>query len=54
MNAEMLAKQCMEADLKGEIVTAVRNAVRLAVEKASENDVIFIGGSTYVVAELCE
>lgn len=51
MAAETLAKQCMSAGLHGEIVAAVDEAVKKAVDKASVNDMIFIGGSTYVVAE---
>jgi dihydrofolate synthase/folylpolyglutamate synthase len=56
MNAGTLAQQCITAGLKGEIVAAVGEAVHKALEKASANDVIFIGGSTYVVAEIknCE
>jgi dihydrofolate synthase/folylpolyglutamate synthase len=52
MDAVTLARQCTTAGLKGEIVAVVGDAVRIAIEKASVNDVIFIGGSTYVVAEL--
>ncbi|MDR0384759.1 MAG: bifunctional folylpolyglutamate synthase/dihydrofolate synthase [Prevotellaceae bacterium] len=52
MNAETLARKCIAANLKGEVVTAVVEAVRKAVRKASADDLIFIGGSTYVVAEL--
>ncbi|MDR1169624.1 MAG: bifunctional folylpolyglutamate synthase/dihydrofolate synthase [Prevotellaceae bacterium] len=51
MDAETLARRCMAANLKGEIVATVAEAIRKAVEKASANDLIFIGGSTYVVAE---
>jgi dihydrofolate synthase/folylpolyglutamate synthase len=51
MNAGTLAEKCMTAGLKGETVATVGEAVRKALEKASANDVIFIGGSTYVVAE---
>jgi dihydrofolate synthase/folylpolyglutamate synthase len=51
MNAETLAQQCITAGLNGEVTAAVGEAVRKALGKASVNDVIFIGGSTYVVAE---
>ncbi|MDR2383752.1 MAG: bifunctional folylpolyglutamate synthase/dihydrofolate synthase [Prevotellaceae bacterium] len=54
MDAEMLAKQCLSAGLHGEVVATVSEAVQKATEKASANDVIFIGGSTYVVAEIVE
>ena len=32
----------------------VEQAVRLALSKASADDVVFIGGSSYVVAEVLE
>lgn len=51
MNFETLAKKCMTAGLQGEPVATVSEAIQKALEKASANDVIFIGGSTYVVAE---
>ncbi len=37
--------------LKGKIYSSVQNALTVAQEQALENDVIFIGGSTFVVAE---
>ena len=37
--------------LEGEVVTTVADAIVKAKELATENDMIFIGGSTYVVAE---
>jgi dihydrofolate synthase/folylpolyglutamate synthase len=52
MNAEALAEKCATAGLNGEIVATVNVAVQKAVNKASANDVVFIGGSTYVVAEM--
>jgi dihydrofolate synthase/folylpolyglutamate synthase len=52
MAAETLAQKCMAANLKGEVADTVAEAVRRAIEKASVNDLIFIGGSTYVVAEI--
>jgi dihydrofolate synthase/folylpolyglutamate synthase len=52
MDAGTLARRCTTAGLKGEIVAVVGEAVQKAIEKASANDVIFIGGSTYVVAEI--
>jgi dihydrofolate synthase/folylpolyglutamate synthase len=51
MDAEILAERCMKAGLNGEIVATVDEAVQKALGKASANDLIFIGGSTYVVAE---
>jgi dihydrofolate synthase/folylpolyglutamate synthase len=51
MNAVTLAKKCRAAGLRGEIVATVGEAVQKAIAKASANDIVFIGGSTYVVAE---
>lgn len=38
--------------LKGEAFTSVKKALNAAKKVATENDVIFIGGSTFVVAEI--
>jgi dihydrofolate synthase/folylpolyglutamate synthase len=51
MNAETLAHRCMTAGLKGQTAATVNEAVENALERAAANDVIFIGGSTYIVAE---
>jgi dihydrofolate synthase/folylpolyglutamate synthase len=52
MDAAVLAERCTKAGLKGETVATVDEAVRKALGRASANDLIFIGGSTYVVSEL--
>jgi dihydrofolate synthase/folylpolyglutamate synthase len=54
MDAKILAEKCTKAGLNGEITLTVDEAVRKAIEKATANDLIFIGGSTYVVAEVKE
>lgn len=51
MDVCTLARRCMAAELSGEIVVPVNEAVRRAIDKASAYDAVFIGGSTYVVAE---
>lgn len=51
MNAGTLAEKCRAAGLSGEIVETVDEALRKAAGKASPNDLIFIGGSSYIVAE---
>jgi dihydrofolate synthase/folylpolyglutamate synthase len=51
MKAELLAEKCRQSGLCGEIVDTVADAVQKAIAKAGENDVVFIGGSTYVVGE---
>ncbi len=50
--AETLAGMAAGYGLVGETVTTPRNALSKARELASAKDMIFVGGSTYVVAEV--
>jgi dihydrofolate synthase/folylpolyglutamate synthase len=52
LSASDLYEQAHRHYLIGEVVTDVNDAIRLAKERASDDDMIFIGGSTYVVAEI--
>lgn len=52
MDAEELAQKAFEAGLEGEIVKDVNSAIEKAKGLASKQDLIFIGGSTFVVAEI--
>ncbi len=52
MDAEELAKKAFEVGLKGEIIRDVNLAIEKAENLASKEDLIFIGGSTFVVAEI--
>ena len=52
--AEELAQAAIEVGLQGEVVRGVREAVARARELATEDDAIFIGGSTFTVAEVLE
>lgn len=52
MDANKLAQKCMQAGLNGEVITGVKNALLAAKKQANNNDVIFVGGSTFVVAEV--
>lgn len=52
MDAERLAEQCRAAGLSGEVEKNVQKAYQRAKELSSNNDLIFIGGSTFVVAEV--
>jgi dihydrofolate synthase/folylpolyglutamate synthase len=54
MDAEVLAKLANDAGLKGKDHGNVKNAVNNALQNASANDMVFIGGSTFVVAEALE
>lgn len=52
MDAGSLQEQATLHGLKGEVVPDVNEALRRALVRAKKSDLIFIGGSTYVVAEL--
>lgn len=54
LEAEILANKAEVHGLKGIIIKDVNEAILWAKEKASKNDLIFIGGSTFVVAEIKE
>ncbi len=51
MDAAELRKQAGEAGLKGEVYPSVKQALKAAQEKANLNDLVFVGGSTFIVAE---
>lgn len=52
MDAEKLAEKAFEVGLRGAVYHSVRDAYRSAYNNAAFNDLIFIGGSTFVVAEV--
>lgn len=52
MSAEELAEQAATAGLQGEIQPSVAEAMARAKELATEEDMIFVGGSNFVVAEV--
>jgi dihydrofolate synthase/folylpolyglutamate synthase len=54
LNAGLLAEQASEFGLKGEIFYTVANAFRAARQNAAKKDFIFVGGSSFVVAEALE
>ena len=54
MEAAELREQAAQYGLDGEVIRDVNGAKRRAMSAASKEDFIFIGGSTYVVAELDE
>lgn len=51
MDSHDLAKRCHEYGLRGQIIQTVANAVKIAKSNAYPDDLIFVGGSAYVVAE---
>ena len=52
LSAKLLKKEALKYQLDGNIFESVDAAYRDALEKAESDDLIFIGGSTFVVAEL--
>jgi dihydrofolate synthase/folylpolyglutamate synthase len=52
VDAEALASKAAEFGLQGEVVREVPKALARAKELAASGDVIFVGGSTFVVAEV--
>lgn len=52
LDANTLAEKARSIGLKGEVIANVNEAIQQARAQASADDVIFIGGSTFVVAEI--
>ena len=52
LNQEELQNQCLKYGLEGSTYQSVRMAHNSALKNASKNDLVFIGGSTFVVAEV--
>ena len=52
MDAHELVSKALEKGLKGEVISKVTDAIEFARKNAGADDLIFIGGSTFVVAEI--
>ena len=52
MNAHELKQKAADFNLIGKSYNSVKQAFETAKESAAENDLIFVGGSTFVVAEI--
>jgi dihydrofolate synthase / folylpolyglutamate synthase len=52
LNAEELARQAGELGLKGAVYSSVTEAMTAAKLKADTGDLVFVGGSTFTVAEV--
>jgi len=52
MESAELQKHASEVGLLGELHSSVREALNAAQDKATNDDIIFVGGSTFVVAEV--
>jgi dihydrofolate synthase/folylpolyglutamate synthase len=54
LDAHQLADKANEFGLRGIVIEDVQYAIHEAKRNAMRNDLIFIGGSTFVVAEIAE
>ncbi len=52
LDAEILQQKALNFQLNGKVYNSVSNAYQDAAKKANKNDFIYIGGSTFVVAEI--
>ncbi|MDI9257999.1 bifunctional folylpolyglutamate synthase/dihydrofolate synthase [Flavobacterium sedimenticola] len=52
LDAEILKQNAEKFKLKGQIYNSVSNAYENSKKKAAVNDLIYVGGSTFVVAEI--
>lgn len=52
LGAQDLAEKAAQYQLQGEIIPKINDALNFARKNAGPNDLIFIGGSTFVVAEI--
>jgi dihydrofolate synthase/folylpolyglutamate synthase len=52
LDAEVLQTTALQFDLRGERYRSVNHAYAMALQNASTKDFIYIGGSTFVVAEI--
>jgi dihydrofolate synthase/folylpolyglutamate synthase len=51
-NQELLAEEAAKHALVGKTYPSVKKALETAVKEAAFNDLIFVGGSVFVVAEV--
>jgi dihydrofolate synthase/folylpolyglutamate synthase len=52
LEVEILAQKAAELGLSGRAYSSVKNALRAAKKKAGKKDLVYVGGSTFVVAEV--
>ncbi len=52
LDAESLKSRAADFGLKGAVYSSVNEGYRMALENAKKTDFVFIGGSTFVVAEI--
>lgn len=54
LDAQILHSQAVSAGLRGNAYNSVKEALKIAQENAGVDDLVFIGGSTFVVAEVVQ
>ena len=54
MDREKLAAEALRYGLYGQVCPTPQKALKIALSKADQEDLIFLGGSTFVVAEVLE
>ena len=52
LEAEILQQKAAQFGLKGDVYNSVSNSYKIALENATTSDFVFLGGSTFVVAEI--
>ena len=52
LNAEILQKKAADFQLNGKVYNSISNAYQEALKSSTKKDFIYIGGSTFVVAEV--
>ena len=52
LNATILQEKAAEFKLKGKVYNSVSESYKEALQNATKSDFIYIGGSTFVVAEI--
>ena len=54
LQADILKENANEFHLSGNVYTSVQNALNNAIKDSAPNDLIFVGGSTFTVAEIID
>lgn len=52
LSAEITSKKARERGLQGELFPSVKDGLKVALNTAKKKDLIYVGGSTFVVAEV--
>ena len=52
MSEQILHEKAFGFDLKGKKYSSVKKAYKEALGSANQQDIIYVGGSTFVVAEI--